>query len=47
MLAVADAIIAAGWVKPRPCDHDWSKVRGTYGENPWRECNLCGYQQDL
>ena len=45
---VADAILAAGWREPVPhCDHDWSTDRSTYGGNPWRECNLCGKQEDL
>ena len=44
----ADAILAAGWRAPIPhCDHDWSTDRSTYGGNPWRECHLCGKQEDL
>ncbi len=46
--ALAADLIAAGWRPPVPhCDHDWSADRSTYGGNPWRECNLCGKQEDL
>jgi len=45
---ISDAILAAGWRAPVPhCDHDWSADRSTYGGNPWRECHLCGKQEDL
>jgi hypothetical protein len=45
LLAVADAIIAAGWTPPPPhCDHDWPD---NPWRNPWRECRLCGKQENL
>jgi hypothetical protein len=44
-LGLADQINALLVVGPSGCEHEWSQ-RGTEGDR-WRECWLCGLQEDV
>ena len=47
---IADAILAAGWVQLRQCDHQWMTTFGASHPDagpPWRECSSCGRTEDL